>query len=392
MVRRSPRRRADEAVLLQSLRWPVGYILRLSTSGGAAGGYHRGMSDVDAPLPVAVVGVGRMGGHHARTYAAMTGATLVGVVDPDVERAGAVASQHGAGAYADSEALLAAHPELRAVTVAAPTVHHAAAARPLLERGIACLIEKPLAPDAATARELADLAAEHGAVLQVGHTERFNPAVQAVAGMGLVPRFIEVDRVSPMSFRSLDVGVVMDLMIHDLDIVLMLVGERPERVEAVGVAVVADHEDVCSARLTFPSGCVADITASRLALKTERKLRLFSEGGYVNLDYQKRTGIVIRKSANEETLAKVRAEIAAGKDLTDLDYPDLVRVDELTMEAKEGHDPLTAELTAFLHAVRTGATPVVDAEAGHAAVETARRVVDAVRAHRWRDLEGAAIA
>ncbi len=337
------------------------------------------------PIKVAVVGVGRMGQHHARTYAAMPGVALVGVVDPDPDRAAEIASLYEAAAYPDAVSLLAAHPDLRAVTIAAPTVHHAAAARPLLERGIACLIEKPLAPDAATARELADLAAEHGAVLQVGHTERFNPAVQAVAKMDITPRFIEVDRVSPMSFRSLDVGVVMDLMIHDLDIVLMLVGERPERVEAVGVAVIAEHEDVCSARLSFPSGCVADLTASRLALKTDRKLRLFSEAAYINLDYAKRTGIVIRKTANEQALREVREQLAAGRDLTDLDYPDLVTVDELAMDMQNS-DPLTAELTSFLNAVHTGSPPAVDAEAGHAAVETARRVVDAVAAHRWRDL------
>ncbi|HEX7010612.1 MAG TPA: Gfo/Idh/MocA family oxidoreductase, partial [Phycisphaeraceae bacterium] len=279
-------------------------------------------------------------------------------------------------------------PRLTAASVAVPTRHHAQAAQPLLERGIACLVEKPLAPTLEEAQALAAFADRCGAVLQVGHTERFNPAVRAVAAMGITPRFIEVDRVSPMTFRSLDVGVVMDMMIHDLDIVLMLVRSPIRRVDAVGVSVLSEHEDVASARIVFESGSVADLTASRLALKTERKLRLFSEEAYVSLDYQRRSGVVIRRSQNEGALEQVRQQLRQGKDLSDLNYPSLVHVDELTMDLPPGQeDPLTAQLTSFLESALAGRRPVVDAEAGYAAVDAAQRVVAAIRAHRWEGLD-----
>ena len=346
------------------------------------------MTDADPPLKVAVVGVGRMGRHHARTYANLPDAQLVAVVDTDADRAHTVADEFGGQPLTSVDALLAAHPDLDAATIAVPTRYHAEAARPLLTRGIACLIEKPLAESLTTSRELDELAQKHVAVLQVGHTERFNPAVRAVAAMGITARYVTVNRVSPMTFRSLDVGVVMDMMIHDIDIVLMLARSPLVRVDAVGVAVLGEHEDVAEARLVFESGCVASLTASRLALKTERKLRLFSEASYVSLDYQKRSGIVIRKNVNELALEEVRHELKAGKDLSDLDYENLVNVDELTMDLPDDEsDPLTAELASFLHAARTGEPPEVSARAGYDAIDAAQRVQQAIREHRWQGLE-----
>ena len=345
-------------------------------------------SEGEDPMAVAVVGVGRMGRHHARTYAKLPGAKLVAVVDADADRAGQVADEYGCEALGSVEELLARFPGA-AVSVAVPTKFHAAAAEPLLRRGVPCLIEKPLAPSVADARRLASLAAEHGAVLQVGHTERFNPAVRAVAAMKVTPRFLEIDRVSPMTFRSLDVGVVMDLMIHDLDIVLMLAGSGIAKVDAVGVAVLGEAEDVADARLTFENGCVANLTASRLALKTERKLRLFSEAAYVSLDYQRRSGVLIRRTAHDASLARVRAQLEAGADLSDLDYGELVQVEELSMDVPAGEeDPLTAELTSFLDAARRGSAPAVDAEAGYAAVDAAERVLASMHAHAWEGRKG----
>jgi predicted dehydrogenase len=342
-----------------------------------------------APLPVAVIGVGRMGKHHARTYRKLSDARLVAVVDGDLERAATVADEFGCAAYATIDELIDRHSELQAASVAVPTRYHAAVAGPLLQRGVACLVEKPLAPTVAEAQTLARLAVETETALQVGHTERFNPAVRAVASMGLTPRFMEVDRVSPMTFRSLDVGVVMDMMIHDLDIVLMLARSPIARIEATGVAVLADFEDVANARLVFDNGCVANISASRLALKTERKLRVFSETAYVSLDYQKRSGVVIRKSENEAALGVLRAELEAGQDLTDVDYSSIVHVEELTMDLPPGQDdPLTAELASFVDTVRTGGAPVVDAAAGFAAVDAAERVVKAIVDHRWHGRAG----
>lgn len=339
-------------------------------------------------MNVAVVGVGRMGKHHARTYHRLTEARLVAVVDANLARAEEVADEYGCEAIGSVDDLLARHPEVSAVSVAVPTAAHVEAAKPLLERRIACLVEKPLAPTLDQAQALVDISRRCGALLQVGHTERFNPAVRAVAGMDIVPRFIEVHRVSPMTFRSLDVGVVMDVMIHDLDIVLMLARSELVRVEAAGVAVLSEHEDIANARLTFASGCVANLTASRLALKTERKMRLFNETAYVSLDYHHRDGVIIRKSDNARALEEVRAKVAQGADLSDLDYSELVMVDQLKMDLPPGEDdPLTAELRSFLRAARTGGPPEVDAQAGYAAVDAALRVTEAVRAHRWEGLE-----
>lgn len=345
------------------------------------------MSDESDRIEVAVIGVGRMGRHHARIYAGLSQAKLVGVVDADEDRAATVADEFGCQSYTSVSELLERHPGLRAVSVAVPTVHHASAAGPLLERRVACLIEKPLAADAQAARELVELADRHGSILQVGHTERFNPAVRAVEAMGIIPRFIEVDRVAPMTFRSLDVGVVMDLMIHDLDIVLMLARSPLTRVDAVGVGVIGEHEDVASARLHFASGCVANLTASRLALKTERKMRVFNEQAYVSLDYAKRSGVVIRMKNNAQALAQVREQLRAGADMSSLDFSGLVTLEQLEMDLPPGQDdPLTAELTSFLAAVRTGVPPAVDGRAGYVAVEAAQQVVNSIRSHRWEGL------
>ncbi len=345
-----------------------------------------------APVEVAVIGVGRMGRHHARTYAQLPGARLVAVVDKDEERAATVADEYGCDFYTDLEPMLAAHPDVAAVSVAVPTVRHAAIATPLLNRGIACLVEKPLAATVAEARQLAEAARSSAAVLQVGHTERFNPAVRAVAGLEIPARFMEVHRVSPMTFRSLDVGVVMDMMIHDLDIVLALARSPVHKVDAIGVPILGEHEDIANARIVFESGCVANVTASRLAFDTHRRLRLFSEAAYVSLDYQKRTGIVIRKSDNEFAFRELRDEILAGADLSNLDYSGLVMIDELTMDLPDGEqDPLTAELTSFLGAVQTGGPPMVDGYAGSAAVELAENVVRAIRDHKWEGLGSARV-
>ncbi len=350
------------------------------------------LKDTGAP-PVAVIGVGRMGKHHARTYKQMPEVDLVAVVDADEDRAHTVADEYGCAAYTCVDAMLAAHPDIKAVTVAVPTKYHRAAAEPLLERRIACLIEKPLAPSIDDAHALVDCATRHNAVLQVGHTERFNPAVRAAEALNFKARFLEVDRVSPMTFRSLDVGVVMDMMIHDLDIVLMLAKSPIKKVEAAGVAVLGSHEDVAGARIVFQNGCVANIKASRLALKTERKLRVFSENGYISLNYQSREGIVIHTTGdNSEALLKIREQVAEGLDLSDLDYHDLIQVEELTFDLPPGEeDQLTAEQRNFLHAACHGSRPAVDGAAGYAAVDAAERVIRAIKEHTWEGLEGSSL-
>jgi len=338
-------------------------------------------------MPVAVVGVGRMGRHHARTYNNLDLTELVAVVDFDEERAETVADEYGCKAFTSVADLLAQCPEVKAATVAVPTQYHADSTYPLMKNGVACLVEKPLAGSVNEAVELAEFAKNKGCVLQVGHTERFNPAVRAVAAMDITPRFLEVTRVSPMTFRSLDVGVVMDMMIHDLDVVLSLVGRPIVDVQAVGISVLGENEDICDARLTFEGGCVATLKGSRVALKTERRLRLFSEDAYVSLDYGSREGIVVRKTANAEALEDVRDKLRDGADLSDLNYMDLVKIDQLTMDLPADEaDQLTAQAKAFVNAIRAGTKPIVTAEQGYAAVDAAERIVKAINAHAWDGL------
>ncbi|MEL6328229.1 MAG: Gfo/Idh/MocA family oxidoreductase [Planctomycetota bacterium] len=334
-------------------------------------------------LRCGVVGVGRMGRHHARVYSEREDVEFVGVVDADGDRAREIAEQRGTSAFATEDELLEAGVD--AVSIAVPTTAHLHASEPFLDAGIGCLIEKPLAPDAETAVRIRDAALASGACLMVGHIERFNPVVRAMAvmreeGHEIVPRFIDVQRVSPMTFRSMDVGVVMDMMIHDLDVVLWLMGGRePSRVEASGVAVLSDHEDICNARLRFETErgpCVANISASRLALKTERLTRITGENGYIKIDYAKKSGTAILRTANELQRQEVAEQLRAGVDLSDLNWSELVNIETLDVDDA---DQLELEIGAFIDAVRTGSTPPIDAEAGLVNVRTAERIVDSIR-------------
>jgi predicted dehydrogenase len=328
------------------------------------------------PLPVAVVGCGRMGRFHARVYSEMAGVKLVGVCDTNAEVAKTVADEFACRSFATPEELLAALP-VRACTIATPTAHHVDAAEFFLSRGVACLVEKPLARDVAEARRIVEASKRYKMPVQVGHIERFNPAIRAMNRLEMQPQFIEVTRISPLTFRSIDVGVVLDVMIHDIDIVLKLAQSAVAKIDAVGVSVVGESEDICNARITFENGCVANITASRLALKTERKLRVFSRDAYVSLDYQKRYGIVARRTGNVDAIRDVVSKIRAGEilDLTDLNYKDIVSVEELHINDA---DPLRAELESFVRCVIDGTKPEVSAEDGLRAVEVATQVVEAV--------------
>jgi predicted dehydrogenase len=329
-------------------------------------------------LNVGVVGCGRMGRLHARVFSQMPNVKLAGVFDADGDQAAATAEQYGTVACASLGELLG---KASAVVVAVPTKFHLPVARECAAAGVHMLIEKPLASTAVECREVAELAKSRGLTVQVGHVERFNPAIRAMTRLEIRPRFIEVTRVSPLTFRSIDVGVVLDMMIHDIDIVLLLAGGLPvTSVEAVGVSVIGGAEDVCNARVRFGSGeasCVANLTASRLALKTDRKLRVFSTDGYVSIDYQKKYGIVARRSGNVEAIRDAAAKIRSGEveDLSQLNYADLVSVEELQIDDVE---PLRAELDAFVEAVATKTPPVVDVTHGAAAVELAERIVAAI--------------
>lgn len=327
------------------------------------------MSDI---TPVAVVGCGRMGRLHARVYSQMPNVKLVGVYDANPESAKATAEEYKTTHAPSIDWLL---DKVKAVSIAVPTTHHLAIATPLIERKIACLIEKPLAPNSDEARQLFALSARHKAMIQVGHIERFNPAVRAMLELGIVPGFMEVTRISPLSFRSIDVGVVLDMMIHDIDIVLQLARSPVQSIDAVGVSVIGDAEDICNARLRFANGCVANLTASRLSLKTERKLRVFGSDTYVSLDYQKKYGITIRRGKNIDSVRAIVDRIKRGEvaDLSDLNFAELVDLHELQIEDEE---PLRAELDAFIEAAVNGTKPVVTVEDGLSAVELAERIVE----------------
>ncbi len=328
---------------------------------------------------VAVVGVGRMGKLHARVLSELSETELSCVVDQNEATARSVAKQRGCEYFTD---VRDAVEHADAAIVSVPTVSHVEAARPFVAAGKPVLIEKPYTNHVAEGEELIDLAKRSGASVQVGHTERFNPAVTAMQKYAISPKFIEAHRISPFTFRSADVGVVLDMMIHDIDLVLMLAGGEVTQLHAVGINVIGAHEDICNARLLFDNGCVANVTASRLAIKTERKMRIFSEKEYLSVDYAKKVGVVIKKSQNLDLIQMARdldvddlAELAGS-----VDYTKLLKVEELVVD--DSTEPLRRQAEAFRETVVNGAPPVVSATDGLAAIRVANEVVDHI--HQWR--------
>ena len=298
---------------------------------------------------VGVVGVGALGQHHARVYADLPGATLAGIYDADPSRAAEVAARHGVPAFRQLRELTDA---ADAISVAVPTVEHHRVARTLLEAGKDVLVEKPMTAGLAEAEDLIGLASEKGAVLQVGHIERFNPAVDALRKAALQPRFIEVHRLSPFSPRSLDVDVVLDLMIHDLDIVLCLDGSGAVQVDAVGIPVLTSKVDIANVRLRFASGLIANLTASRVSAEKVRKFRVFSPKTYISVDFAARSAQVYRLVQGQ-----------GGPEITT----------ERTSAPDE--EPLRRQLAAFVAAVRDRAAPMVTGADGLRALTLAHTVL-----------------
>jgi len=315
-----------------------------------------------------------MGRLHARVYSQMPSVKVTAIYDELPENAQAVGSEYSLPV---SESVADLLEKVDAVTIAVPTVYHLNLAEQCISRGIDCLIEKPLAKDSTEGRRIVDLARKHNVTVQVGHIERFNPAIRAMSRLQIKPRFMEVTRISPMTFRSIDVGVVLDMMIHDIDIVLWLANSTVTHVDAVGVSVIGNVEDICNARLTFANGCVANLTASRLAMRVDRRLRVFCPDAYVSIDYQKRHGTVVRKSGNIDAVRQAVGRIHSGEvqDLSQLNYKDLVHIEELESDDVE---PLRAELDSFIEAATTDAAPLVSAEAGLMAVEVAERIMKTI--------------
>lgn len=331
-------------------------------------------------LRVAVVGVGHLGKIHARIYAQHSDAKLVCVVDVDLARAEGVAEEHGAKAVRSVAEL----PEgIDAASIVVPTVQHAAVAIPLLERGIPCLVEKPLASNLVEADRILEAAERGGATLAVGHVERFQPGVRRLDELALEPKFIECHRLTRFPFRAMDVGVVHDLMIHDLDLVLHLVDSEVESLDAAGGKILTESEDMASVRLVFANGARANVTASRVSLTPMRRLRMFSPSGYVSIDFAACSGLYVRKGEGWE----MGLEALRTRDPVELSQqPDFVTEEMLDVQRLElqGEErPLQAELDSFLKAVRQRSKPLVSGLDGRRALALAERIKAQIAAQDW---------
>ena len=320
-------------------------------------------------ITAAVIGVGYLGRFHAQKYAQAAQCDLVGVVDARQQARDAVAAEVATRAVADYRELLGA---VEAVSVVTPTPAHFAIARDFLESGAHVLVEKPITETPREARELIELAARRERILQVGHLERFNSAILAAEPHLHAPRFVECHRLAPYRERGTDVNVVLDLMIHDIDIVQTIVGAPVKTIDAIGTPVFSEDIDIANARITFANGCVVNATASRVSMKTERKMRIFQDDAYLSLDLQQKILTVIRKRAPGGP---------AG--------PLPVTIEEQSLEPG---DALKAEIDSFLGCIRDGRPPVVTGEAGLMALETAMRITEQVRkslAERVNEAPGA---
>jgi predicted dehydrogenase len=300
-----------------------------------------------------VIGVGHLGQHHARLYATLPGSTLVGVTDHDAKRAQTIADKHRTRLYPEVSTLLA---DVDAVSIAVPTSAHHAVAKLCLEAGVHVLVEKPITVTLAEASDLIDVARRRGCVLQVGNIERFNPGIRAVRSEIKRPGFIECHRLSPYGERGTDVDVVLDLMIHDLDMVLSFMPGAVEEVRAAGVPVLSSTIDIANARIAFTSGCVANFTASRVSTTRMRKLRLFQRDAYLSVDYQARQAAILRRQVGINQRPEIFMEPAK-------------TIDE---------EPLKLELEAFLHAIASGTPPLVSGEDGAAALALAHQVLASI--------------
>ena len=323
-----------------------------------------------------MVGVGVFGRNHARVYKELEQqgqpVRLLGVVDPDTPRADAVAREFGCKAFGSVLQLLTTHSEVQAASVASPTVHHLSVARDLMKAGVDVLIEKPLATSLAEADELVAVAARHKRIAQVGHLERFNPAVRATLPIITQPMFFEVHRLSVFTPRSLDVDVVLDLMIHDLDIVLAFAKSPIKEVRAVGLPILSGKVDIANVRLEFDSGCIANFTASRVSTERVRKLRFFQPRQYISLDYGRQEVLVFTVGPDGASgMPSVNPQIGVSK-------PPVA-----------AEEPLHAELKSFLESVRERSTPVVPLEDGRRALALALQILEAIREHGKKvDLAG----
>jgi predicted dehydrogenase len=322
-------------------------------------------------IRTAIVGAGKMGQIHAKVLSKLPQSSLVGIVDIQPERAKKLAKEYKCAAFTDARELLG---RVDAVTISAPTRSHLDLAELFVGSHIPVLIEKPLAASAEQGEKIVLLSQKYNTVVAVGHSERCNPVVQAMKRLKIEPKFIEAMRISPYPFRSMDIGVVLDVMIHDIDIILALAQSKVQKVDAVGVNVIGDFEDICNARITFENGCIANVTASRLALKTVRKIRVFSRQAYLSLDFLKKEGVVINTDPNIDAVKWVKQKQQEGNfDFSGVNWPDLLHIEQLDIDDRE---PLRVEQEAFLNAVADkNNRPEVTAAEGLAALKCAEEIL-----------------
>ena len=299
-------------------------------------------------IRAAVIGVGYLGQFHAEKYAGLPNVDLVAVVDIDGKRSSEIAAKLGVTGFSDYRAIIG---KVDAVSIAVPTLFHFEVAKYFLENGVHILLEKPITTTLEEAGELIRIAREKNVVLQIGHLERFNPVIMALDGLIKDPRFIESTRIAPFKSRGTDVNVVLDLMIHDIDIIQYLVRSPVKQINSIGAPVFTDEEDIANARIEFENGCVANVTASRISLKSERRMRIFQPDAYISLDFQHKKVAVFRKG---------EGEMLPGVPKVDIDEKVLAEVDALQEEIKS-----------FITSISNGTSPVVTGEDGKRALETA---------------------
>ncbi|MDN3510263.1 MAG: Gfo/Idh/MocA family oxidoreductase [Candidatus Jettenia sp.] len=322
-------------------------------------------------LKVAVVGVGHLGKEHARVCAELPGVELVGVVDIHTGQAEKIAQLHNTCYFTNYKDIIG---KVSAVSIAVPTKSHYAIAKEFLQNGIHVMIEKPMTGTIPEAKELIHISKVKGVILQAGYIERFNPAIAAIKKFSINPKFIECHRLSPFTFRSADIGVVLDLMIHDIDIILHITGSKVKKFDAVGVNVISDKEDIANVRLQFENGCVANITASRVSLTPMRKMRLFSEDSYISVDYQKKDALLYKKSPKLtlKALNVSEMDVSTIADLKSYVFGDLLKIEHIKMD---DYEPLKKELESFVNCILEHKEPLVSGEEGLKAIEVANDIV-----------------
>jgi predicted dehydrogenase len=330
-------------------------------------------------LRLAVIGVGHLGKEHARILSSLPDVELVGVADVHAPQAQEVARRWNTRAYSQHQPLLQA---VDAAVIVTPTTHHHAVAGDFLQHGIPILVEKPLAATLNEADELVHLARRHGALLQVGHIERFNPAFEELQRRPLQPKYVNAQRVGPFTGRSTDIGAVLDLMIHDLDLLLAMVRAPLLSVQAMGLSVLGGHEDMAQARLTFEDGCVADLTASRLSPEPLRRMQVWGPEGLASLDFAPKRLTLIQPSEElcRRRLQPLRRDPAWSATLKQGLLGRHLEI--LELDRNQG-DQLTRELEEFVQCVRTGARPRVSGEEGRDAIRLASQILDSMRSHAW---------